>query len=50
MYYTSMLCQPDAMTEDLRRESEHRVARVAARWHRRLRRGAERVGVEPTRA
>ena len=54
MIYTSLLCQPDAMTDGLRRDSERRIARVAARWHRRLRRqeqgGAERVGVEPTRA
>lgn len=63
MYHSNLLWQITAMTEDRQREAERRLARVVARWSRRLRAAtaprvaradraerAERVGVEPTRA
>lgn len=51
MYQSNLLWQTSTTSESLRRESERSLARAAARWSRRLRGGgAERVGVEPTRA
>ena len=52
MYPSHLLLQ--SLTDDRQREAERSLARAAARWRRRFggpgARGAERVGVEPTRA